>query len=206
MTIWLWIALASNIVYWSIFFYLLATRRWDAASLAVGVLHMLFASPLVVAPFRSLLDPSYVGWQIGLLRFEGAAVTLPATLVLAWALIAAWLAVAKGRGRWMKLIAAGDTLFALNLVADFFLDLLHGRLATAKLQGGEHFTLVGPMAALIPLLLFALPFVASAIWAVSRVQSGGTTPPLASENQGRHEDSEDHMNGTNGFRYCQNHV
>jgi hypothetical protein len=36
---------------------------------------MLFASPLVVAPLRSLLDPGYAGYSLGPLRLEGRIAT-----------------------------------------------------------------------------------------------------------------------------------
>ena len=40
MATWFWLALASNIVVWSIFFVLLARGRWNWVALTVGVLHM----------------------------------------------------------------------------------------------------------------------------------------------------------------------
>jgi hypothetical protein len=49
----------------------------------------------------------------------------------------------------MKWIAVGDLLFALNLGGDFLFDLVRGELANAKIQGGEHFTLTGTLAALL---------------------------------------------------------
>ena len=52
MAIWFWLALASNVVVWSIFFYQLSRRRWNVAALIVGILHMLFSVVLSVAPFR----------------------------------------------------------------------------------------------------------------------------------------------------------
>ena len=206
MSIWLWVVLISNIVYWSIFFYLLTRRRWDAPALTVGVLHMLFASLIVAAPIRSFFDPNYIGYQLGLVRFEGRWAVLPATLFLAWALSSAWIAVARGRGHWMKLVAVGDILFALNLGGGFLLDLVRGDLAESKIQGGEVFTLQGTVAALIALLLFALPFAASAIWASRRAQSGGTTPPLAESTQENRADSEKDGKGINGFRYSEGRI
>ena len=206
MSIWLWVILVSNGVYWSIFFYLLARRRWDTPALAVGILHMLFASLIVAAPIRSLFDTNYGGYQLGLIRFEGRWAVLPATLFLAWALATAWTAVARGRGRWMKFIAVGDILFALNLGGDFLLDFVRGNLTEAKIQGGEFFTLRGTIAALIPLLLFALPFAASAVWAIRRTQSGGTTPPFAQGTQENHADSEKEKKGINGFRLSESRI
>ena len=178
MSVWLWVVIVSNLVYWSIFFYLLTRGRWDAPALGFGVLHMLFASLLVAAPIRSFLDPNYAGYQIGFIRFEGHWATLPATLFLAWGLSSAWIAVGRGRGSWMKLIAVGDIVFALNLGGSILLDLVRGELASAEIQGGEFFTLQGPLVGIMLLLVFVLPFVASAIWAVRRSHTGGTTPPL----------------------------
>src|SRR5512145_31448 len=103
--------------YWSIFFYLLKLRRWNVAALAVGVLHMLLATFGSVAPIRSVIDSNYAGWQIGLIRFEGWAVPLPAALMLVWSLASAWLAVGRGTGRPMKMIAVGDAFLGSNLIA-----------------------------------------------------------------------------------------
>jgi len=204
MNIWLWVVLFSNVLYWSIFLYFWMRRRRDVPALVFGLLHMLFASLLVAAPFRSLLDPDYMGYQIGLIRFEGYWATLPATVFLAWALSSAWIAVARGRGSWMKLIAVGDILFALNLASDFFVDFFRGELATAKIQGGEFFTWQGPVAALIPLLVFALPFVASAVWAARRTESDGMKPPLAKANNGSCASTEQGPNRVNGIRLAAN--
>ncbi len=206
MTVWLWVGLVSLLVYWLIFFYLLTRRRWDAPALVVGIFHMLFGSLLVVAPIRSLIDPDYVGLQLGLTRFEGQWATLPAAVFLAWALASAWITVARGRGSWMKWIAVGDILFALNLGGGFLLDLVRRDLTESKIQAGEHFTLTGTVAALIPLLLFALPFVASAIWAARRVHSGGPTPPLAQDTRDERRSSEKDTKDSNGFRFSKSRI
>jgi hypothetical protein len=206
MNIWIWVIAASLTVYWSTFFYLLTRRRWDAPALTVGVLHMLFASMFVAAPIRSFLDPSYLGFGVGLVRFEGRWATLPSTVFLSWALAAAWIAVSLGKGQWMKLITVGDILFALNLGGGFLLDYMRGDLGSSKIQGGEFFTLQGTVAALIPLLLFALPFVASALWATRRIQSGGTTPPLAQGTMKKDKGLEEDTRDINGFRYSDNRI
>ena len=127
MSIWIWVIAISLIVYWSVFFYLLTRRRWDVPALTVGVLHMLFASMFVAAPIRSFFDPGYVGFAVGLVRFEGTWATLPSALLLSWALAVAWMAVASGKGHWMKLIALGDILFVLNLGGSFLLDYTRGK-------------------------------------------------------------------------------
>lgn len=197
MTVWLWIALISNVIYWSIFFYLAARRRRHRGALAVGLLHLLFAAPLVVAPIRALIDASYVGYQLGFIRFEGRAAVLPASIILAWALSGAWLAVSgSSHQTWLKILAVGDLLFALNFGARFLLDWYRGELAGPQLQFGEHLTLYGPLAALIPTLLFAIPFVASAGWALARASSGDPPPTAhtrAAHDQARANENKDHL-------------
>jgi hypothetical protein len=168
MTLWLWIALVANLVYWSGFAYLAKRHRARGAALAVGVLHMLFATPLVVAPIRSLIDPHYVGYQLGLVRFEGRSAFVPATLFLAWALASAWIAVTRRFGRPMYVVAAGDALFALNFGAAFVLDGLRDGFSSTTLQAGEHFTIAGPIVAVVVLAVFTRPLIASCVWAVRR--------------------------------------
>jgi len=201
MTIWLWIGYFSGALYWSVFLYLLSRRRWNAAALAVGVLHMLFALPLMVAPIRSFFDPAYPGYQLVFLRFEGRAATLPSAIFLIWALAAAWICVAKGRGRWMRIVAIGDIFFTLLLGAGFVRDLLLGGLIGPQIQFGENLTLSGPVWALVPVLLFALPFLASAVWALSRARSNGGKPPLAFDPTESCKDSDDNTSNTDAFRY-----
>jgi hypothetical protein len=201
MTVWLWIGYFSAALYWSVFLYLLSRRRWNAAALGVGVLHMLFAMPFMVAPIRSFVDSAYPGFQFILLRFEGRAATLPSAMFLACALTAAWISVAKGRGRWMRVVAIGDLTFALLLGAGFLRDLLRGGLTGPQIQFGEHLTLSGPFWALAPVLLFALPFMASAIWALNRSRSNGGSPPLAFDTDEGRKDSEEDAQNPDDFRY-----
>lgn len=200
MAIWFWLALAANVVVWSIFFYLLSRRRWDAAALIVGILHMLFSLVLSVAPFRSFLDPNYPGLGLGFLRFEGMAVTLPATLIFGWAVAAAWLAVSRGRGRWMTLILVGDIFLALNFGGS---TLLEGRSDNWRIDFGEGRSITGLASAFILLLFFTFPFVASAIWAASRSRSNGTAPPLTSDLPEKRNDPEDHTKDINSFRFSE---
>ncbi len=202
MAIWFQIALALNVVYWAVFFYLLSRRRWNVPALAVGVFHMLFAAVVSVAPIRSLLDPDYIGYGLGVLHFEKRAVVLPAALVLGWALAAAWVAVGKGRGRWMRLVMVGDLFFALSMGVSILLD----NSQNWKFQLGEHFTATGAAGLLILLGLFTLPFIASAVWAAGRTRAGGTTPPIASHAREGRGGSEEDGEDTNVFRYSESRV
>lgn len=172
MNIWTAIFLVTNAVYWAVFFYLLSRRRWNAAALEVGLFHMLLASVLSVAPFRSLLDSDY-RWQLGYVGFDGPVAVIPALVTLGWTLAAAWITVAKGKGNWMWLIAAGDVLFALNLGAAIVLFPFRGNLAYQKIQFGETFVLSGMKASLILLLCFVVPPMGIGIWAARRARSVG---------------------------------
>jgi hypothetical protein len=203
MAIWFWLAIAANIIVWSIFFVLLARRRWSWASLPVGVLHLLFAAVVSVAPFRSFLDPNYPGLGLGFLRFEGIAVTLPATLIYCWAVAAAWTAVGKGRGRWLLLLIVGDIFMAVNFGGS---TLLEGRVDNWRIELGPGRAITGLAGAFTLLLFFTMPFLLSAIWAATRRHSGGAKPPLAA---GQHETrtrvGED-SNRSNGLRFSEHRV
>lgn len=195
---WFQIGIAVNVACWAVFLYLLSRRRWNVAALSVGVFHMLFAALNSVAPFRSLLDPDYIGYGLGVLQFEGRAVSLPAALVLGWALASAWVAVGYGRGRWMRLVMIGDLFFAAGLGVS----LIFGDSRDWKFQLGEYFTADGLAGLLMLLCLFTLPFVASAVWAARRTRAGGTTPPpLASHAEGEGGGPEGDGGNTNLFRY-----
>lgn len=203
MAIWFWLALASNIIVWSIFFLQLSRRRWNVAALTVGVLHMLFAIVVSVAPFRSFLDSNYPGLGLGFLRFEKAAATLPATFIFCWAVAAALIAVAKGRGRWMLLLIVGDIFLALNFGGS---TLLEGHTDNWRIDFGEGRSITGLAGAFILLLLFTMPFVASAIWAASHSRSNGSVPPLASNLREERDKSGENTKDINGFRFSENRV
>ena len=196
MAVWFQIGIVVNVVCWAVFFYLLSRRRWNVAALAVGVFHMLFAAINSVAPVRSLLDPDYIGYGIGAFQFEGRAVSLPAALVLCWAVASAWVAVGYGRGRWMRLVMIGDLFFAAGLAVSVILG------DDWRFQLGEHFTADGVTGLLILLCLFTLPFVISAVWAARRTRAGGTTPPLSSSKAEEGRGGSDGEGGnTNVLRY-----
>jgi len=198
MAVWFQIGIVVNVVCWAVFLYLLWRRRWNVAALAVGVFHMLFAAVNSVAPVRSLLDPDYAGYGLGVFQFEGRAVALPAALVLAWALTSAWVAVGCGRGRWMRLVMIGDLFFA----AAVGVSIIFGDPRDWRFQLGEHFTADGVAGLFILLCLFTLPFALSAVWAARRTRAGGTAPPLSPADAEERRGGPDGDGGdTNLFRY-----
>ncbi len=102
----------------------------------------------------------------------------------------------------MKLVMIGDLFLALSLGVSILLD----RSQNWKFQLGEHFTATGAAGLLILLCFFTLPFIASAIWAARRSQTGGTRPPVAShaleEGRASKKDGKD----INGSRYSESRV
>lgn len=201
MAIWFQIALVLNLIYWAIFVYLLTRRRWTIMGLAVGIFHMLFAGLVSVAPIRSLLDPEYAGYGLGILSFEKRAVAFPAAVILSWALASAWIAVGKGKGRWLKLVMIGDLFMGLSMTVSLVFDDSQNW----KFQLGENFTASGVAGLFILLCLFTLPFFVSAIWAARRLRIDGPAPPVLSQEEG-HRNSKPKDKNTIDFRLNESHV
>lgn len=202
MAIWFQIAIVLNIIYWAVFVGLLLRRRWNLPALAVGIFHMLFAGVVSVAPIRSLLDPDYMGYGLGVIQLEKRAVALPAALILGWALASAWVAVGKGRGRWMRLVMVGDLFFAFSMGVSILLD----NSQNWKFQLGENFTATGVFGLMILLCFFTLPFILSAVWAARRTGPSGTAPPLESNTQEENRRSEKDGKNTNSFPYSESYI
>ena len=200
MASWFWLGLTLNVVVWSIFVYLLTHRQWSLGALLAGILHMLFAAVVSIAPFRSLLDPNYAGLGLGFLSFNGVKASLFATLIFAWSVAAAWLAVGKGRGRWLNLVLVGDIFLALNFGGS---TLLEGSSDNWRVDFGEGRSITGLGGALILLFLFTFPFLVSAVWAARRSRSNGTAPPLLSDLRQTHHSSDDRSNDTTDFRFSE---
>jgi hypothetical protein len=163
MTRWLAIALVTNLVYWTLFLYLARRHRPGGAAVTLGVMHMLLAGVLSVAPIRSFIDPEYPGFRVGLLHFEKQGATLPASVLFLWALASALILASGSRGRKLWVVAAGDTLFALNMLGD-----LARSGGGGDIQFGEHFTISGFVALLIMGVLFVGGPALSAFWSGRR--------------------------------------
>ena len=165
MNVWIQVLLVSSAVYGAIFVALLFKRRWTGVGLAVGTVHLLFALLFSVAPFRSLLDQSYIGFGLGLLRFEGQSASLPAALILAWALMAAYTAITQGSRRLFMVIAVGDALFAINQAVSMVLNPSAG-----TIQLGEFLTISGVASLALMALLFVVGPLSSGAWALRRAR------------------------------------
>jgi hypothetical protein len=120
---------------------------------------MLLATVVSVAPIRSFFDPEYLGFALGLLRFEGRGATLPAAVVLICALASALLIVSRSSGRGLLLVALFDLFFAVNSAAG---TIMRG---DYRIQFGNALTIDGIVGASVMLLLFAGAPLLSAGWA-----------------------------------------
>jgi len=162
MTVWLAAGIVLSVAFWIAFAVL--KRRFEASpsqALAAAV-QVGPAGLLSVAPWRSLLDPNYIGYSLGLLHFPGRSASLPATLILASLLVSAWILLRFRGGRPYAVPAIVNVLFALNLG----LGMLGGE--APRFQLGEHLTLTGAPALALVMALLVLPFLLVASWCVSR--------------------------------------
>jgi hypothetical protein len=158
MNVWAWTFLLSNVLYWGLFIRSAIFGRARRIAVVIGVVHMLFASTVSVAPIRSLFDPGYVGFALGVLRFEGRAATLPSALVLAGSLVSASLLTSRTSGRQLLFVAIFDFLFAIDTAAG---TVMHG---DYRIQFGDALTIDGLIGLGVMLLLFAGAPLVSAGW------------------------------------------
>jgi hypothetical protein len=165
MNIWGWTFLLSNVLYWGIFLKVARTGSRRGLPIAIGIIHMLFATLVSVAPLRSFFDPQYLGFGLGLLRFQGRAATLPSSVVLAFALASAWLVVSRSARPGFLLVAMFDLLFAINTAAGILVSSDH------RIQFGNALTIDGILAIAIMLSLFAGAPLLSSGWAWRRHQA-----------------------------------
>ena len=134
---------------------------------------MVIAVPLTLGPWRAVFGEPSFHYQVGYLEGTGVGALVPATVLLAWALGAAWFAVAKERGRWMLFGATGDALMAVNIGVTVVAN--RSALTTGRIQAGEYFTITGGELVAAILVALVTPLVASSVWAFRRLAD---SPPI----------------------------
>jgi hypothetical protein len=159
MNVWGWTFVISNALYWALF--LRQVRRGPRRPLpiVIGVVHMLFATVVSVAPVRSFFESHYAGFAIGLLRFEGRTATVPSLVILVCSLACAYFVVSRSVGRGLLLVAVFDFLFAVNTAAGILASNDH------RIQFGNALTIDGLVAIAIMLIFFAGAPLLSSGWA-----------------------------------------
>jgi hypothetical protein len=159
-----------------LFLFVMQRRGWSLAALLVGLLHIVFAAGNSAAPVRALLDDMYMGWQIGLLRFEGHAAALPTTGVLLWSLMCAWLCANRSKRSWMRLIVWGDAFWLANICGAILLATAAGQFAKTKIQAGEYFEVSGPAVAFLLLSGTISMFGLTMVWAYRQTKEDTSSP------------------------------
>jgi hypothetical protein len=158
MNLWGWTFLVTNLMCWAVFVRRVQRGPHQRYAVGIGVLHMLLATLVSVAPARSFFDPQYHGFALGLLRFEGRAATIPSILVLASALACASVVVSRPSRRGFWFVAIFDVLLAFTVAAG---TIAHG---DYRIQFGDALTLDGILGLAVMLLLFAGAPLFSAGW------------------------------------------
>ncbi|MGE0450292.1 MAG: hypothetical protein AB7Q29_12005 [Vicinamibacterales bacterium] len=131
----------------------------------------------MAGPFRALGGGSF-HYQVGYIEGNGYAAFVPAAGLLVWAVAAAYLSVALRRGRGLWIVAAGDAVMAINIVATVLTVARAGGLNGFTIQGGEFFTTSGAvLVSGLLIMCFAVPFAGSAVWAMRRARGPGSSLP-----------------------------
>ena len=170
---WLHVGIIALLIYAGIFGYFLSKRRWTRAALGVGLANMLIVLLNLVAPFRGVFDPAYLGYNVGILHIApGIGVTVVAGSIVIGALTAACLAVLNSPGRSMRLLAIIDSalllLIGIPVMISGFADP-----SAYQIQLGEFLFIPGIVAVLISIALFTIPLFASVIWSYRRISVDG---------------------------------
>ena len=152
--------------------FVVARRGWSPIGFVVATSNWLVASFHVVAPFRGLMDPSYVGYSFGLLSAErGWKVTALAGSVLIGGALSAAIAARNSRGPIMAVVA----MFNGAVLIVFGLPLIQSALTDPSrhvMQFGEFLT-VPPMIALpVTLILVLVPTFLGIWWSIRRLYAG----------------------------------
>jgi hypothetical protein len=156
--------------------FVIARRGWSPIGLVVATSNWLVASLHVVAPFRGLMDPSYVGYSFGLLSAErGWRVTALAGSVLIGAAVSAAIAARNSRGPIMAVVA----IFNGVVLLVFGIPLIQRGLTEPSryvMQFGEFLT-VPPMIALpVTLILVLVPTLLGIWWSIRRLYASSPKP------------------------------
>lgn len=142
----------------------------------VGFAHLFAACLNSAAPFRSAVDPEYVGYGFGLLHGDkGLTVSAMAAAVFITALVGAFSAL-RGSREATLLTAVTSGLFLAVLGWPWLQDILRGK--HMSLQLGEFYTLSGPAWAAVQFALMVAPFALGLVWSLMRMR---TAPPAVTQ-------------------------
>jgi len=168
---WLYVGLLAFIVYVGIFTYFVLKRRWTWVGLGIGLGNLLVVLLNLVAPFRGVLDPDYLGFNLGLIHVApGILVTVVSGSIVIGCLASACFAVLNLRGRTMVIVAFIDLVLLILVGLPVLVDGLANP-AESKIQLGEYLVIPGMVSVIISGLLFTLPLLAGVVWSAKRMRN-----------------------------------
>jgi hypothetical protein len=148
--------------------FVVARRGWSTIGLVVATSNWLVASLHVVAPFRGLMDPGYVGYSFGLLSAErGWRVTALAGSILIGGALSAAIAARNSRGPTMAVVAIFNSVVLLV----FGLPLIQRALTDPSryvMQFGEFLTVPSMIALPVTLIVVLVPTLLGIWWSTTR--------------------------------------
>jgi hypothetical protein len=169
-----WLYVASGVSGVIVIAWLIALFRGRTGFIGavVGFAHLFAACLNSAAPFRSLVDPAYIGYGFGLLHGDkGLTVSAMAGAVFVTALVGAFSAL-RGSREATLLTAVTSTLFLIVLGWPWLQDILQNK--HMSLQLGEFYTLSGPMWAGVQFVLMVAPFAIGVVWSLMRMRTAPT--------------------------------
>lgn len=170
MVNWVYVGLTAAAVYATVLGVFMARRQWTAAALGVALANFLYVLLHLVAPFRGVLDPHYVGYRAGVFDVApGIMVTLVTGTLVAAALAAGCIALLNRPGRPMAFVAGVDSLLLLTIGLPELLDGLRAP-GQYRIELGEYLQIPGLIAVALGGVMFCLPLVLSIVWSARRIR------------------------------------
>lgn len=165
---WPYVAAATTAAVALPLLYFAFQRRWSWIALIVGLANIAIVGLNGAAPFRGVLDPTYVGYGFGFLSADkGLSVTLLAGSVVLASALSAWIAVRNRSGPLMLIVAATAAFHVVNIGFPLTDSLLADPEAV-NIQFGEYLTVPYTVAIPAIIALMILPFLLAVPWALGR--------------------------------------
>ena len=142
-------------------------RSWSGIGLLVASACAVVAIMNAIAPFRSVLDTHYPGYEFGLVVLgKGWPVSIFTSLLYTASVISSALALANGRGPQMWIVAANCAFISASLGGAILVQTI--RDGAVEIQFGQYATIPGPVATPLLITLIVVPLLAGSIWAARR--------------------------------------
>lgn len=125
-------------------------RQWSVAALLVGLIHLPIVFVNSAAPFRGAFDPTYVGYNLGLIHADkGIEVAIFGLAVVAGGFASAYIAVLNQPGERNYFIVAFDSFLLLIWLPSTISTVIDRGLESFRVELGEFLQFSG-----FPAMLF----------------------------------------------------